>query len=121
MASSRKLCLFVVEWGRVDECCSFCHDMSKHISVATTILDDPAKAGSEIDRVLTTMILESRPVYIGVPADLSHVPIDSEALDSPLETTLPLDDSKLTSDTIAIIRKRLSGAKWPALIIDGCT
>jgi pyruvate decarboxylase len=94
--------------------------MSKHISVATTILDDPAVAGSEIDRVLTTMMLESRPVYIGVPADLSHFPIDSEELDVPLGTALPLDDSRMTSDTIAIIRKRLNVAKWPALIIDGC-
>ena len=95
--------------------------MSKHISVATTILDDPAIAASEIDRVLTAMIIESRPVYIGVPADLSHFPIDDGALQTPLSLTLPRDDANSTSDMVSLIRKCLSEAKSPALMIDGCT
>lgn len=94
--------------------------MSKKISAATTILDDPATAASEIDRVLTVMMLQSRPVYIGVPADLSHFPIANTALDNALEINLSVDDPKLTSDTVAIIWKRLSDAKWPILIVDGC-
>ena len=47
--------------------------MAKHISADTIVLEDPSTAGNDIDRVLNTMLLESRPVYIGVPVDMSHL------------------------------------------------
>lgn len=94
--------------------------MTKHITVATTLLDDPAKAASEIDRVLTTMMIESRPVYIGVPTDLSHFPISGKALQDPLNVTLPADDEKLTKTTVEEIRSLIEKAPSAILIIDGC-
>ena len=49
------------------------HEMVKHISVDTTILLNPQTAPVEIDRCLTTMMQQSRPVYIGVPVDMSQL------------------------------------------------
>lgn len=99
---------------------SFCHEMSKNITVATTVLTNPTTAASEIDRVLTTMVHESRPVYIGVPADLSHYPISGAGLNTPLKIALAPDDSSTLQKVVADIRAKLEKASKPTLIIDGC-
>jgi pyruvate decarboxylase len=99
---------------------SFSLEMSKQITVATTILTDPATAANEIDRVLTTMVYESRPAYIGVPADMSHQLISGAGLETPLDLTLPLDDKTTTQEVVAKIRTLLDKASKPTLIVDGC-
>jgi pyruvate decarboxylase len=93
--------------------------MSKQISVATTVLTDPATAASEIDRVLTKMVIESGPAYIGVPADLSHSPIPGEELKTPLSITLPQNDKAVTQKVLAEIRNALEKAAHPIVIVDG--
>lgn len=98
----------------------FTHEMTKQITVATTILTDTSTAASEIDRVLQKMIHESRPVYIGVPVDLSHFVISGAGLETPLNIVLPTDDKTTTTKTIAEIRGLLEKASTPIIIIDGC-
>lgn len=98
---------------------SFCLNMSKEISVATTVLKDPETAGAEIDRVLTTMIYESRPVYIGVPADMAYAPVSDEPLKTPLVTTLPKDEPSVIKSVVKEIRSRLEKASKPILLVDG--
>jgi pyruvate decarboxylase len=98
---------------------SFCHEMSKQISIATTVLTDTATAAAEIDRVLTTMMIESRPVYIGVPADLSHHPISGESLNTPLAVTLPADDQSVLQEVVSKICVALEKASRPIVIVDG--
>lgn len=93
--------------------------MSKQISVATTVLTDPAHAATEIDRILTKMMIESRPVYIGVPADMSYLMIAANGLDTPLDATLPQDDELVVERVVASIRSDLEAAAHPVVIIDG--
>ena len=77
------------------------HEMAKHISADTIVLDDPSTAGNDIDRVLNTMLLESRPVYIGVPVDMSHLECDARGLETPLRTTLTPNDGDLEREVVA--------------------
>jgi pyruvate decarboxylase len=93
--------------------------MSKEITVAQTILTDPTTAPAEIDRVLNTMIYESRPVYIGVPTDLSYSPVPDEALKTPLVTKLPKEEDTAIEAVVSEIRGRLEKAEMPILMIDG--
>lgn len=93
--------------------------MSKQISVATTVLTNPAQAATEIDRVLTTMMMESRPIYIGVPVDMSHSMISADGLNTPLGITLPQDDKLVAEKVIARIRSDLEAAAHPIVIVDG--
>ncbi|KIW04076.1 uncharacterized protein PV09_04893 [Verruconis gallopava] len=111
----------IMHHTRGDGTFDFCHEMSKQISAATTILTDPTTAASEIDRVLTKMIVESRPVYIGVPADLSHSPISGATLSIPLDVTLPPDNENATKKVVASIRAALEQAAYPVVIVDGLT
>jgi len=93
--------------------------MAKHISADTVVLSDPDKAGADIDRVLNTMLRESRPVYIGVPVDMSHLGCDAHGLETPLKTDLPPNDIALERKIVAEIRSRLERSENPIIIVDG--
>src|SRR4026207_2507052 len=46
----------------------------KHLTVASTVLDDPQTAFQEIDRVLHAALRYKRPVYIELPRDVVDAP-----------------------------------------------
>ena len=105
--------------GHTDHRDRMYHEMAKHISADTIVLDDPSTAGNDIDRVLNTMLLESRPVYIGVPVDMSHLECDARGLETPLKTTLTPNDGDLEREVVAEIRSRLECSENPIIIVDG--
>ncbi|KAM0707368.1 hypothetical protein Q7P35_004013 [Cladosporium inversicolor] len=74
------------------------HAMVKHISVDTTVLLDPQTAPAEIDRCLTNMMQQSRPVYIGVPVDMSHLECDASGLQTALPRALSPNDSQIEKE-----------------------
>ncbi|MDQ6863295.1 MAG: thiamine pyrophosphate-binding protein [Thermoproteota archaeon] len=47
----------------------------EHITVASTVLNDPSTARAEIDRVLSMAFRYKRPVYIELPRDMVSIPI----------------------------------------------
>lgn len=95
------------------------HEMAKHISVDTTVLMDPETGPGEIDRVLGTMMFERRPVYVGVPVDMSCLLCDAAGLRTPIETDLPSNDQNLESKVVAELRYLLESKYHPIIIVDG--
>lgn len=95
------------------------HEMARHISVDTTVLTDPTKAPAEIDRCLTTMMQQSRPVYIGVPVDVSHLECEASGLSTPIPRTLAPNNAPVESKIVAQIRQRMESSKNPIIIVDG--
>lgn len=85
----------------------------------TAVLTDPATAASDVDRCLNTMLYESRPVYIGVPVDMSHQIISSIGLKTPLVRRLPPNDMNEESNVIQEITSRLRVSRYPIIILDG--
>ena len=98
---------------------SMFHEMAKHISAATTVLMDPKTAPAEIDRCLTTMLQESRPCYIGVPVDMSHLSCDSDGLNTPLTADLPPNDAAAEEQVVKELRDLLEKKNKPIIIVDG--
>jgi TPP-dependent 2-oxoacid decarboxylase len=49
-----------------------------HVTVASTVLDNPQTAAQEIDRVLDSSMRCKRPVYIEIPRDIVSLPITSD-------------------------------------------
>ena len=47
----------------------------EHITVASTVLNDPSTARAEIDRVLSMAFRYKRPVYIELPRDMVSMPV----------------------------------------------
>ena len=97
------------------------HEMAKHISVDTTVLLDPATSPQEIDRCLQTMLHESRPCYIGVPVDMSHLTCDDKGLKTPLRRELPSNEAQAEQAMVAELRKLLEQKQYPIIISDGNT
>jgi pyruvate decarboxylase len=93
--------------------------MVKQISVDTTVLLDPRTAPAEIDRCLTNMMQQSRPVYIGVPVDMSHLQCDALALQTALPQALSPNDPRLEREVVGKLRKMMEQSKSPIIIVDG--
>lgn len=93
--------------------------MARYISCATTVLMDPKTAPAEIDRCFSTMLMESRPVYIGVPVDMSHLMCDGSALKTPLERSLPPNVPTKEQGMVQSLRSLLETKKSPIFIVDG--
>lgn len=92
-------------------------DMYKDITAAQTLLTK-ANAAKEIDSVLVTAWLKKRPIYIGIPSDISYLKINAPT--QPLNLSYPSsnDDSvKEFSERAAGIIKK---AKSPLVLIDIC-
>lgn len=95
------------------------HAMVKHISVDSTVLLDPHTAPAEIDRCLTSMIQQSRPVYISVPVDMSNLQCDGAALQMKLPRALPLNDPSLEKQVVTKLRDWMEQSENPIIIVDG--
>lgn len=65
------------------------------------------------------MLYESRPVYIGVPVDMSHRVISSIGLKTLLVRQLPPNDMNEESNVIQEITSRLRVSRYPIIILDG--
>ena len=49
----------------------------EHITVASTVLNNPSTAQAEIDRVLSMAFRYKRPIYIELPRDMVSIPVDN--------------------------------------------
>lgn len=94
-------------------------EMAEKISVDTTVLMDPQTAPAEIDRCLTAMMQQSRPVYIGVPVDMSHLECDGTGLKTPLKTALSPNNASLEKRVVSKLREWMETSKRPIIIVDG--
>lgn len=94
--------------------------MSKLARVAEAELEDVSTAPAEIDRVIRECFIQSRPVYIFLPLDLSHEHVPASLLDTPLDISYPVDTAAQDTAISAII-SALSSATNPAVFVDALT
>jgi TPP-dependent 2-oxoacid decarboxylase len=93
--------------------------MAAHITAATLVLKNQATAAEDIDRVLTTMMIESRPVYIGLSVDVGYLEVDDSHLKTPLAIELPPNDPSVEKKVVEGLRVLLEKANHPSIIVDG--
>ena len=79
---------------------------------------DPATAPAEIDRVLQACYVNSRPVYIQLPADIVTEEVDANLLDSPIVVEPPPSDRQTEELAAELILRKLYAAKRPTLLLD---
>ncbi|KAK1753354.1 thiamine diphosphate-binding protein [Echria macrotheca] len=93
--------------------------ISAELSCATTALDDPVTAPSEIDRVLNAMLYHSKPAYIGISEDIAYSMVSDEYLKTPLVQTLGPAAPEAEAKAVAEIVRTLASAKAPIIMVDG--
>jgi indolepyruvate decarboxylase len=88
-------------------------DVFDKLCIASTELNDPLTAFSEIDRVLDACYRFKRPVYIDLPRDMVHVvPAVSHAFRRPVSD----DDELALDEAVKETIERLTSAKRPVII-----
>lgn len=93
-------------------------DIYKAVTVAQADLLDPVAAPREIDRVLRTCWIKSRPVYIQVPTDMVHKMVDGTALKERINLSAPLDKD-VEANVVSRILAELYVSKRPFILVDG--
>lgn len=89
------------------------YNMYKEVTVAQTILNKQ-NAKNEIDRVLRECHLQKKPVYIGIPVDVSNIEIEiSTSIDYK-----PKSDKKILSTFIDDIEKEIKKSKSQTVLAD---
>lgn len=88
-------------------------EVFEKITAATAVLDDPATAFREIDRVLEIVQRVKRPVYIELPRDLVHVRPQYEHASHP---HVPKSDPMELREAVEETRRRLRESKRPVLL-----
>ena len=85
----------------------------EQLTVAQAVLDDPATAAYEIERVLKAARQHSRPVYIEIPRDMAVAEIE------PLNRHLPVEqpgDPEVLAAAVAEAVEHLSKAERPVIL-----
>ncbi|KAL7007882.1 hypothetical protein EMMF5_002529 [Cystobasidiomycetes sp. EMM_F5] len=105
----------------------------KQITVAQASINKPqirkdgSDVGDEIDRVITTALIEARPTYLTLPTDLVAVQIPRAQLDKPItmesikkSLAEPKVSQKVEGHIIAQICSMYKQAKKPIVLVDAC-
>jgi indolepyruvate decarboxylase len=80
---------------------------------ATAVIDDPTTAARDIDRVISTMLKESRPGYVEIPRDMVEVPL--EALSVPAHRPREFVSPATTAEAERIV-EQLQWAESPVVL-----
>lgn len=84
---------------------------------AAAELWDIKTAPAEIDRVIRECFVQSGPVYIFIPLDLSAEEVPSSLLDTPLDIS-PTVDPATQEAAVKAITQALADSKHPILLVD---
>ncbi|KAL1600581.1 hypothetical protein SLS60_006967 [Paraconiothyrium brasiliense] len=87
---------------------------------AAAELWDVETAPGEIDRVIKECVVNSLPVYVFLPLDLSAEMVDVELLKTPIDLR-PNFDKEKQSEAVEAIAEALKAAKHPVLLVDVLT
>ena len=95
-------------------------EMSRNISCAMGLLNDPHEAASLIDNAIRECWVQSRPVYITLPMDLVQKKVEGERLKTPIDLSFPTNNVEKEDYVVDVILKYLHAAKSPIILVDAC-
>lgn len=94
--------------------------MSEGISCAVARLTNPLDAATLVDNAIRECWIRSRPVYVTLPTDMIHAKVDGDRLQTPIDLSLPKNDSEKEDYVVDVVLKYLHAAKNPIILVDAC-
>lgn len=94
--------------------------MASAIVQSKALLLPDGQASKEIDRVLYDCYTHARPVYIGLPTDVAYTEVDGDALQKPIDLTLPKNDEETENYVVKEVLELLHKARRPIILADAC-
>ncbi|KAG5985203.1 hypothetical protein E4U55_000448 [Claviceps digitariae] len=92
--------------------------MAAHVTVAQTRLWDPLTSARQVDDILATCLLQCRPVYIELPADMVDAVVSDERLQTPIQVPEP-DAPLALQDVLSQVLSKMETARQPIIYVDG--
>lgn len=90
-------------------------EVFERVTVASVVLDDPLTAEREMDRALAALVRYKRPVYLEIPRDLVHAPLQPS---SHRRMTEPeASDPAAVAEAVTEVREMLASAERPVLLV----
>ena len=90
-------------------------EVFEKVTVAAVILDDPLTAEREMDRALAALMRYKRPVYLEIPRDLVHAPIEAPA--HPRADQGESSDPAALAEAVAEVREMLAAVEKPVFLV----
>ncbi|TAJ24472.1 MAG: alpha-keto acid decarboxylase family protein, partial [Nitrospirae bacterium] len=90
-------------------------EVFEQVTVAAVVLDDPLTAEREIDRALMALMRYKRPIYLEIPRDLVHAPIEPSAYAHPLQEET--SDPAALAEAVTEVREMLAAVQKPVLLV----
>lgn len=90
-------------------------EVFERVTAAAVILDDPLTAQREMERALSALMRYKRPVYIEIPRDLVHAPLEAKVRE-PARDEPPSDPAAL-AEAVAEVREMLAAVERPVLLV----
>jgi len=95
-------------------------NMSRDISCAMAVLNDPHEAAAQIDHAIRECWIQSRPVYITLPTDMAQKKVEGERLQTLIDLSYPANDPEKEDYVVDVVLKYLHAAKNPVILVDAC-
>lgn len=90
-------------------------DVFENITCASTVLDNPNRAGYEIDRVFEAMMHHKQPIYIELPRDIADKPIKYDVYTQGTPEA-PKSNQDALQEALEEAKTLLSAAKRPVIL-----
>lgn len=94
--------------------------MNASLSCALAKLTDAHEAATLIDHAIRECWVRSRPVYITLPTDMVTQKVEGQRLRSPIDLSIPKNDTEREDYVVDVVLKYLHGAKSPVILVDAC-
>lgn len=94
--------------------------MSRKVSCAMSMLNDPHEAATLIDDAIKKCYVLSRPVYIALPSDMVTKKVEGDRLNTPLDLEFSPNDQEKEDYVVDVVLKYLHAAKNPVILVDAC-
>lgn len=95
--------------------------MSRQLSCAVVALSDPADIPDQIDHAIRECWVQSRPVYIALPADMVQQQVEGDRLRAPIDLSYPPNDPDKEDYVVDVVLRYMQAAKNAIILVDACT
>ncbi|KAF2166285.1 hypothetical protein M409DRAFT_66751 [Zasmidium cellare ATCC 36951] len=95
-------------------------DMSRSISCAVVALSDPADIPDQIDHAIRECWVQSKPVYIALPADMVQQQVEGDRLRTPIDLSYPPNDPDKEDYVVDVVLRYMQAARNAIILVDAC-
>jgi pyruvate decarboxylase len=98
--------------------CNDFANISSNLVVSVMKISDPHHAPMLIDHALRECWLQSRPVYIALPANMVKQKVEGDRLASPIDLREPLNEVEKESYVVDVVLRYVTAVKSPIILVD---